>query len=181
MDLGFSKDRVALFEIGIKDSVRSSGQSRVSASQLLDLVRGIPAVQAAGLSEQWLIGGDFEWVMTPILRFPGREPEPLKPHYLQVSPGFFETMQIGILDGRDFAVRDMAPGSSAVVVNQEFVRQYLPNENPLGKQFEKTGDDGVVRDANSTISANRILRQCMRLGGALPARWKCAQRGILWL
>ena len=89
----------------------------------------------------------------------------VKPRYLAVSTGFFDTMQIHLLDGRDFTARDMAPGSTAVVVNQEFVRQYLPGENPLGQRFEKTGDDpqpvpqeivGVVRDAkfNNLREAN---------------------------
>jgi predicted lysophospholipase L1 biosynthesis ABC-type transport system permease subunit len=49
----------------------------------------------------------------------------------------------------------MAPGGSAVLVNQEFAREYLPGENPLGKGFERIGDIprpvpqeivGLVRD-----------------------------------
>jgi predicted permease len=155
VDLGFSKDRVVLFDIGIKESVQNE-HAYVLVLPLLDLVRRIPTVEAAGLSIQGLIGGNFAWVMRPGIRFPGREPESLKPRYLEVSPGFFEAMRMRLLDGRDFTARDMPPGSTAVVVNQEFVRQYLAGKNPLGKRFEKTGDDprpvpqeivGVIRDA----------------------------------
>jgi hypothetical protein len=110
------------------------------------------------MSIQGLIGGNFAWVMRPGIRFPGREPESVKPRYLEVSPGFFDTMQMRLLDGRDFTAGDMPPGSTAVVVNQEFVRQYLAGKNPLGVRFERTGDGphtapapqeivGVIRDA----------------------------------
>lgn len=158
VDLGFSKDRVALFDIGMIGDSEKNDHSYVVALQLLDLVRRVPTVEAASLSIQGLIGGDFAWVMRPGVQFPGREPEPVKPRFLEVSPGFFETMQMRLLDGRDFSPRDMPAGSPAVVVNQEFVRQYLPEKNPVGVRFERSGDGprattipqeivGVVRDA----------------------------------
>lgn len=158
VDLGFSKDRVALFGIGMKGDAEKGDHSYLVALQLLDLVRRVPSVEATGLSQQGLIGGNFAWVARPDIRFPGHEPESLKPRFLEVSPGFFETMQMHILEGRDFTARDLPPGSTAVVVNQEFVRQYFGKENPLGKRFERSGDGphppaipqeivGVVHDA----------------------------------
>jgi predicted permease len=167
VDLCFSKDRVALVDIGIKDSVRND-HPNVTAMELLDAVRGIPGVEAAGLSSPRLIGGNFVWIATSTIRFPGREPESSKPRFLSVSTGFMETMRIKLLDGRDFAARDMAPGSIAVLVNEEFVRLYLAGENPLGKRFERTMDDsklaprqiiGVVGNAkyNNLREANKPI------------------------
>ncbi len=164
VDLGFSKDRVALFDVRMKNPARRDG-AYVAASQLLDRVRQIPTVQAAGMSLEGLIGGDYAWVMRPGIRFPGHQLESVKPRYLPVSAGFLETMQIRLVDGRDLATRDMAPGSTAVVVNQQFVRQYLQGGNPLGSRFEKFDDDprpapqeivGVVQDAkyNNLREAN---------------------------
>ena len=163
VDLGFSKDHVALFEIRMKNSDRND-QTYLVALQLLDRVRRIPTVQAAGTSLQGLMGGDYAWVMRPGIRFPGRALESVKPRFLPVSAGFFETIQIRVVDGRALAARDMAPGST-VVVNQAFVRQYLQGENPLAARFEKFDDDprptpqeivGVVQDAkyNNLREAN---------------------------
>jgi predicted permease len=155
VDLGFSKDCIVLFNIGINDSTKEQ-QARIIASQMLDHIRRIPGVQAAAMSEQGLIGGDFAPVERLGIRFPGREPESLKPRDLAVSPGFFETMQIPLLEGRDLTASDRTPQLTAVVVNRAFVRQYLQDENPLGKRFETTGNDphpipneivGVVQDA----------------------------------
>jgi putative ABC transport system permease protein len=155
VDLGFSKTGLVLFDVGTKGPIEGE-KARVVASQLLDSVRQFPGVQAAAMSEEGLIGGDYVWIRTPAIRFPGRQPEPVKPLYLAVSPGFFEAMQIRFLDGRDFTQRDMIPESTAVVVNQAFVRRYSSGQNILGRPFEKTNDDGhpssqeivgVVRDA----------------------------------
>ena len=154
VDLGFAKNGVILFSIQAKDI--NGEKARVASLELIDHVRQLPNVEGAGLSAQGLIGGNFMWIMTPVIRFAGRETESVRPRYLAVSPGFFETMQIRITDGRSFAARDTDPNSAAVVVNQSFARQFFPNENPVGKRFERIGDDpeptpqeivGVIRDA----------------------------------
>lgn len=154
VDLGFSTNGIILFSIQSKDL--TGEKARFAGLQLIDHIRQLPQVQAAGLSAQGLIGGNFMWIMTPAIRFAGREPESVKPRYLAVSPGFFETMRIRLVDGRGLVARDTETGSSAVVVNQTFARQFFPNEDPLGKRFERIGDDpkptpqeivGVIRDA----------------------------------
>jgi predicted permease len=80
----------------------------------------------------------------------------VRPRYLAVSPGFFDAMRIRLLDGREFDAHDTEPKSDAVVVNQTFAGRYFPGENPLGRRFERIGDDphpiqqeivGVVRDS----------------------------------
>ncbi|HLK18105.1 MAG TPA: ADOP family duplicated permease, partial [Bryobacteraceae bacterium] len=151
VDLGFSKDHVVLFDL-----FKQGDQVHSSAERLVNQVRAIPTVQAAAMSAPSLMGGDFVWIQTPGIRFPGRARESVSPVYLSVTPGFFETMRIPVLTGRGLEARDMKPGTGAVVVNQEFARRYLAGENPLGKRFEQTGDDpapisreivGVVRDA----------------------------------
>ena len=155
VDLGFSKDNVVLFDLY---PTKEDDQSRALAERLLEQVRTIPTVQTAAMSAPPLIGGDYVWIQTPAIRFPGRERESLLPVYFSVSSGFFETMRIPILAGRGLETRDMKPGPGPVVVNEEFVRRFLGDENPLGKRFEQIGDDphpvareivGVVRDAKS--------------------------------
>jgi predicted lysophospholipase L1 biosynthesis ABC-type transport system permease subunit len=60
-------------------------------------------------------------------------------------------MGIRLLDGRDFAERDLGPNASAVVVNEAFARSFFPGQSVVGKQFDRDGDlleiVGLVRDA----------------------------------
>jgi putative ABC transport system permease protein len=151
VDLGFSNAGVVL--IDIEGKVLDSEKARLAGVRLLDYIRRLPAVQAAAMSSSALVNARME---QPSIQFPGREPESVKPQYLAVSPGFFETMHIRLLAGRDFTPRDATQGSASVIVNQAFARQYFPGEDPMGRQFVKMGENarpvpqrivGVVRDA----------------------------------
>jgi predicted permease len=57
-------------------------------------------------------------------------------HLNAVTPGFFTTLGIRILDGRDFGARDSRPagktGFRSAIVNEAFVKRYLAGRNPIG-------------------------------------------------
>jgi predicted lysophospholipase L1 biosynthesis ABC-type transport system permease subunit len=55
---------------------------------------------------------------------------------MNISPGWFDTMKIPSIAGRDFRPADLSPG--AAIVNEAFARQFFEHENPLGKWFEGT-------------------------------------------
>ncbi len=50
-----------------------------------------------------------------------------------VLPGYFETMQIPLLRGRRFTERDRVDSARVLIVDREFVRQYLPDRDPIGQ------------------------------------------------
>jgi hypothetical protein len=88
--------------------------------------------QAAGLSNLGLIGGEFSPQIEPGLIIPGREHERLRSQEMSVSAGFFETMRIHLLEGRDFTARDADSESGAVIVSESFAQRYFPEGNSLG-------------------------------------------------
>jgi predicted permease len=53
----------------------------------------------------------------------------------RVSPQFLDALGVPILRGRGFAEQDLTSPHQVVVVNQAFVKRFLPNEDPLGKHF----------------------------------------------
>ena len=167
VDLGFSKN-VLLFDMdmrgpgsggpGPRGGVGLGAQARALQGELLGRLRRFPGVQAAATSLFALMGGASTPIISPPVRFPGRAAEPVRPRFLAVSPGFFATMQIPLLSGREFAAQDITAGvPTAVIVNQNCARQFFPGEDALGKRFERMVDDdmnygaqeivGVVRDS----------------------------------
>lgn len=52
-----------------------------------------------------------------------------------IQPGYFRTLGIRLVAGRDFTAHDDAAAPAVVIINQEFARRYFPNENPLGKRI----------------------------------------------
>ncbi|HEY6340569.1 MAG TPA: ABC transporter permease [Bryobacteraceae bacterium] len=55
-------------------------------------------------------------------------------NYFAVTPGFFATMKIPILRGREFTVKDTAAAPLVVVVSEGLAKRFFPNEDPLGKR-----------------------------------------------
>ncbi|HEX8252695.1 MAG TPA: ABC transporter permease, partial [Thermoanaerobaculia bacterium] len=121
------------------------------AQQELKAIPGVTAVAAAN----HLPLGDNEMVLSyaivgkpPYAR--GQSPSAT---IVFVTPDYFKTMGIPVLRGRPITEEDAAGGQPTVVVSESFVRKFLPNENPIGKQIDiSDGDErprtivGVVGD-----------------------------------
>jgi predicted permease len=138
VDLGFSPRNVVLFDLAARDP---AGQRPNSGAQLLETIRQLPAVESASLSQQRPMGGDMVWIMEPVIHFPGRAKETVRPVEVPVSAGFCSALGIRWIAGRDFLPDEIASKSAAVIVNQAFVDKFLAGRNPLGETFEKLGDD----------------------------------------
>ncbi|HEX4565475.1 MAG TPA: FtsX-like permease family protein, partial [Vicinamibacterales bacterium] len=67
-------------------------------------------------------------------------------------PGYFKTMGIPILKGRDFTTRDVTDGAPVAIVNEETAKRYWPNADPIGSHIRLNDSDpwitivGVVRN-----------------------------------
>jgi predicted permease len=66
---------------------------------------------------------------------PAREGEDMQAGWNQLLPGFFSTLGIPLLSGREFTDRDVAGAPKVVVVNESFVRRFFPRENPIGRRI----------------------------------------------
>ena len=60
----------------------------------------------------------------------------------EVSPGYFATMRVPIVRGRDFTEADRAGAQPVVIVNEALVRAHFPNEDPIGQviAFDRVAD-----------------------------------------
>ncbi len=107
-------------------------------SELLDNVRALPDVAAASLSYTNPVEPDVGFpVGIQVVGQPDlpRNERP-RANLQTISNGFFETFRIGLLRGRDFDSRDRKASPGAVIVNQQFVRKFLPNDDPLGQRID---------------------------------------------
>jgi len=93
---------------------------------LLGRLEGRSEVEAACLSA----AGWPDYL--PATAFPGRERHVV---YQPVSPGFFRTLQIPLLGGRDFDDADSATATKVAIVNQLLAERLWPGENPVGKSL----------------------------------------------
>lgn len=98
-------------------------------------LQGIPGViSAAGINRPPLTG-----TMEMGFSIQGRPaPEPgtgpgLRASYYAVTPNYFSTMKIPVLQGRDFATTDSTAGAPVVIISKTMAERWWPNENPIGK------------------------------------------------
>jgi predicted permease len=155
VELGFSADRLLLVSVEATD-LKEPEQRTAAASLLLDRVRALPGVEAASLSA-WPIFSQGGW--TNSVRIPGKPPDPLEIVHLEVSPGFFATMKIAVLDGRELNAHDVAAGPAdvlSIVVNEAFVRRYFDGGAAVGRSVERGSQQGVVRQAIVGVVRNAI-------------------------
>ncbi len=128
--LGFSTDRLLLLE-----AVVDKGQLPIVWSQTAEALRSVPGVESVALSG-WPILGHIR--INSEISINNAPPSSTPAFFRGVSPGFFSTMKIPLVSGRDFRPADTAPG--AAIVNQSFVRTYFagatdPNFDPIGRTF----------------------------------------------
>jgi putative ABC transport system permease protein len=63
-------------------------------------------------------------------------------NFTPVSPQYFSTMQIPVLEGRDFTERDDAGASQVIIVNRAFAQRFFPGEEVLGKKIKPGAGNG---------------------------------------
>jgi predicted permease len=132
--LGFQPEQVALFRLD-PPRTRYVKESRVALFEEIDRrIAAIPGVIVSSLSAQVIVSGSSSTTTVGIL---GKTPRPVdaRTHINTVGHRFFETMGIPILRGRSFDARDRRETPKVAIVNQEFVRRYLPDGDPIGRSF----------------------------------------------
>jgi predicted permease len=123
-------------------------------SELLRRVRALSGVEQASLSSAGLFTGDPPLIGIRTTAAKALPADPLTGE-LFVSTGYFQTLGIRFVSGRNFESGDNDSGSPmCAVVNEAFARKFFGNENPLGRKLTKlanapiwTGIVGIVKDA----------------------------------
>ena len=133
---GFNPDHLLTMRVELPEAryKEIDKQTRFRA-QALDAVNSLPGAQAAMISELPLSGDflnhDFLIDGRPPIA-PGDEPN-LESR--SIMGDYFHTMQIPLRKGRDFGPQDLIDKAPLVgIANDTMVRQYFPNEDPLGKR-----------------------------------------------
>jgi predicted permease len=78
--------------------------------------------------------------------YSAKQDERPDPHMQYCSPGFFTTLKIPVLRGRDFNERDVAGAQKVGIVNQKFVKRYFGGADPLGRHIGMGIDPGTKTD-----------------------------------
>ena len=111
-------------------------------TRTLDEMRRVAGVESAALVRATPLNGNGESSPYFIADKPIADPQAAPTAQLNiVSPGYFATLRIRRLSGRDFTVDDRAGTMPVTIINEQLARKAWPNESAVGKHIRLGGDD----------------------------------------
>jgi putative ABC transport system permease protein len=178
LDLGLKTDNLIAFNVAPTLSGYTPLRAKQFDKQLLDRVSALPGVTGMAFAQVGLLEGN-EWDSSMSVEgYEAKPGENMNPFCNAVSPGYFKTMGIPLVTGRDFDDRDVRyevadpkaelPMYKVAIVNESYAKHYFGDRNPVGRHIgfgmnpgTKTPIEiiGIVKDAKYTGVRDEIPRQ----------------------
>src|SRR4029453_2811516 len=181
LDLGIKPESMIAFNISPAASGYTPERIPPLYKSLVQRLSSEPCVQSVAFAQMGLLEGN-EWDSTVTVEgYQPQQGEFVNPYCNSVSPGYFKTMGVAVLRGREFEARDegargsgpafgndgRANGYSHVIVNESFAKKYFGDRDPVGRHIGFGGNPGtptpleivgVVRDSKYTGVRDEIPR-----------------------
>ena len=142
VDAGFNPHNVVSMVVSVAGSQEADpGRRLIFYQQLLERVRALPGVQAAGAINHLPLAGDlWGWTFAIEGRPKSRPGESPSAVYRMVTPGYFAAMRLPIIRGRDVSNDDGVTAPGVVIINERAANAYWPGEDPIGKRISFDDD-----------------------------------------
>jgi len=153
VDTGFEMERLALMNINPINAGYEPGRTMQLYDELLERLAAVGGVESIALSANRPLGGGFMRTVFPAGRPEDAENSGILTMTNIVSPGYFDTLRIPLLRGRDFTASDTEDAPMVAIINEAMVERFWPDEDPIGRRFHFFGEDfpievvGIVADA----------------------------------
>lgn len=160
VNLGFRPARAAALRIDPGAQYSSRASRNTYFKQVLDRVRGLPGVDAAGLSDVLPLAGDRSWEIAAKGKFYERGHFP-EGFIRIVSEGYFQAMGIPLEAGRAFSAADTEASEPVAIINETSARTLWPGRNPVGQIVIGEGSGNPGRRVVGVVSdvRHRSLEQ----------------------
>ncbi len=180
---GFNPDHLLTFFFELPDSQYKQKRPEFYRNYF-EKVRAIPGVQSAGGVMVLPMTYDRVIITFEDPEHPVPEAEEPFADLTPVSPGFFSTMQVPLLEGRDFSERDDENSAKVMMVNQAFAQKFFPGENVIDKKLKPGAGNGAPggppwRDIVGVVgnirlqATEREIKPAMYLPAAQISTWCC--------
>jgi predicted permease len=149
-DLFPQPDRVLLFTIKPQPELYSPDRVLSLTAEISHRISALPGVQSAALAENGPLGSRFDHrvIQSPT----GQTVEAATDG---VSPGYFDTIGLPLIDGRDFSFADTPATPPVIIINETLARLLFNGENPLGRRILVQGGPPKLREVVGIVRASR--------------------------
>jgi predicted permease len=153
-DLGYSRDKLLM--VGVDGMAAGYKDSRLTTlwNDLADRIRVLPGVHGVTYSQNGLFAGSESGDQVEVEGFTPQKDNERGARFDMIGPGYFATIGVPLLLGREFGLQDTATAPKVCVINEAFQKLFFAGKNPMGKHItERFGDKkytmevvGVARD-----------------------------------
>ena len=136
VDLGFNPQNAIEITFDLRLQGYDNSRGEKFQKTLLERVRGLPGVTAAGVAD--MVPVDLHFSRSAVFiegRTQERTAKVPRAMTNRVTPGYFGAMSTRLLKGRDFTEQDDKNAARVAIVNETFARRFWPGEDPIGKRF----------------------------------------------
>lgn len=134
-DTGFSNKNLLLVRIDSRATGYKGEQVVSLFGRLKERLEALPGVQSVSMSAAGLHSGQSVRASISVPGFVGSSDDQKWVNENSVGPGYFQTVGVHLLMGREIGPEDHESGPRVAVVNEAMTRRYFPEQNPIGKQF----------------------------------------------
>ena len=137
VDPGFNADNLLTASITLpRARYTDDDKLRGFTDEALRRLRELPGVASVGATDTIPFGGNNNDSVILAEGYQMRPGESLiSPNRIEVSPGYFETMQVKLVRGRFFDERDAPKAQQAVIVDEKLAKHFWPNQDPIGRRM----------------------------------------------
>ncbi|MGH9747203.1 MAG: ABC transporter permease [Candidatus Acidiferrales bacterium] len=132
---GFDPHNVLAADLDLPGQKYTNAKQDQFARELMPKLTALPGMQSvAGVFPLPMTGSE----MRTSVQIEGRPVEKSDEEHstlFSITPDYFRTMKIALLQGRDFTAQDGPDTNPVVIVNESLARQFFPGENPIGKRI----------------------------------------------
>src|SRR5262245_5485740 len=136
VDPGFDPHQVLTLQVDLPDSRYGKPEQSVNFNrELLKRIEALPGVRSAAMVFKLPLGGSDASTTIQI------EGQPTDKNRYQpaggriATPGYFRTLGIPFISGRDFTERDDLKAPPVIIINETLAQRYFPNQDPIGKHM----------------------------------------------
>jgi predicted permease len=154
VDPGFNSTSVLTFSMSApRAHYASENDQRNLMDRTLKSLRALPGVTAAGATTTIPFGGDYS---DSVIIAEGHRMKPgesvISPHQLNVTPGYFEAMNMSLIGGRRFDDRDSAAAPRTIIIDEKLARHFWPGRSPVGQRmYMPQGPEEVMAPGPKTV------------------------------
>lgn len=148
-DLGYEREQLLMMRVDVQMAGYEDQRRLPVFQRLLERVRGVPGVRAASYSKSGLFLGSRSSGSVNVEGYTPSGGDGVSSVWDHVGPGYFSTLGIPLLAGREITERDHPSSSNVCVINEAFAKKFFAGRNPLGMHVNAYEIVGVVRDSRS--------------------------------